>query len=317
MNVKKFDRRTLPPGSTMSVVEATDDWPLRCFNWISDVTPPRGSILFQGGRGDIIEKYIESFDHWNRQGWNVTSFDWRGQGGSGRVLPNPHVGHISDFAVWVDDLATFVAAWRASTPGPHVIMGHSMGGHLLLRALIEQRIEADAIVLVAPMLGFDTAPLSFAAARKLAGFMARIGAPERPAWKSNERPSLPGTSRQKYLTTDVERYRDELWWKGANPALTLGPPSWHWMVQAYGSTAMTEEPGKLEAITIPVLLLGTDGDKLVSPAAIRRFAARIPGARLKMFSREVAHEILRERDGPRDEALATIDAFLAGSAPPH
>src|SRR5256885_5327523 len=54
--------------------------------------PPRSTLfpyttlfrsLFQGGRGDIFEKYLESFSHWKGQGWTITSFDWRGQGGSG------------------------------------------------------------------------------------------------------------------------------------------------------------------------------------------------------------------------------------------
>ena len=38
-------------------------------------------------------------------------------------------GHIDDFSTWVDDLAALWADWRAATPGPHVLAGHSMGGH--------------------------------------------------------------------------------------------------------------------------------------------------------------------------------------------
>jgi lysophospholipase len=311
-----FDRRALPGGSTLAVKPTRDGWPVRRFDWPAKGAP-RGSILFQGGRGDIFEKYLESFAHWHAANWNVAAFDWRGQGGSGRLLPDPHVGYVSDFSVWIDDLAAFVADWQADTPGPHVIMGHSMGGHLLLRALIERQVAPDAAVLIAPMLGFDTAPLPFAVARWLAGMMTRIGAPERPAWKVNERPALPGASRQKFLTHDDARYADELWWKSTKPELELGPPSWHWMTLAYGSTATTEARGHPEAIETPMLILGTDGDRLVSPAAIKRFASRIPQARLKMFGRDVAHEILREKDAPRNEALAAIDSFLETAAPPR
>ena len=77
----------------------------------------------------------------------------------------------------------------------------------------------------------------------------------------------------------------------------------------------------MREISIPVLVLGTFGDRLVSPAAIPRAAARIPNSTLKMFDTSVAHEILRERDGPRDEAIALIDALLdkikAGEAEYH
>ena len=34
------------------------------------------------GRGDFIEKYLETYAHFQAAGWNVTAFDWRGQGGS-------------------------------------------------------------------------------------------------------------------------------------------------------------------------------------------------------------------------------------------
>jgi lysophospholipase len=139
-------------------------------------------------------------------------------------------------------------------------------------------------------------------------------APERLAWGSNERPSLPGTSRQTFLTHDLQRYADELWWQMEKPELLLGPPSLKWLAEAYRSTLWTAERGRLESINLPVLIIGTDGDRLVSPEAIRRFAARIPGVKIKMFGSTVAHEILREIDPVRDDAMGFIDDFLRSAA---
>lgn len=301
-------RRCYPPDSTVKMEPAADGWPLRVFRWPAE--NPRGSILFQGGRGDIIEKYLESFAHWHGQGWNIDAFDWRGQGGSGRFLSDPLVGHVPDFAVWIEDLAEFHARWIGDTSGPHIVMGHSMGGHLILRALAEKRIAPDVVVLVAPMLGFETGvlPLSLAA-----GFVKAAAwlAPERSAWKSNERPAASRVSRQGFLTHDPDRYADEIWWKSEKPELALGPPSLRWLAQAYASCLALEAPDKIEQIATPMLIIGTKGDRLVSPEAIPRFAARLPGARLKMFDDGVAHEILRERDDVRNQALSEIDAFLA------
>jgi lysophospholipase len=311
-----FERRAIPQGAVIGMMPARDGWGLRCFDWPSGAAHPRGSILFQGGRGDIIEKYLESFGHWHVQGWHVSAFDWRGQGGSGRLSKNPHVGHIDDFGVWIDDLAEMFASWKGRTPGPHVIIAHSMGGHLVLRALAERRIAPDAAVLVAPMLGFATAPLPLPIATGFAKLMARVSGPDKPAWPRNEKPTLPGASRQKLLTGDDARYADELWWKAQKPELELGPPSWPWLVAAYASNDQLGAPGALESIQTPVLFVGTDGDRLVSPPAIRKAASRLPNAALKMFDQSVAHEILRERDGPRDQALAAIDAFLDREAPP-
>lgn len=308
-------RRTIPAGATIGIEAAADGWPLRTFDWPAAIVPGRGTLLFQGGRGDIFEKYLESFGYWHDLGWRVNSFDWRGQGGSGRLTADPHVGHADDFAPWIDDLAARFSALQASTPGPHVIIAHSMGGHLVLRALIEQRIAPGAVVFVAPMLGLQSAPFTPTVAERVARFMTRIGDPARAAWKSNERPARPGASRRAFLTHSTERYDDELWWKAQKPELALGPPSWKWLAVAYRSTLNSYLPGRLEAVETPLLLLCADHDKLVRPAAIREAARRLPNAELLRFGNEAAHELLREVDPVRDRALAAIDDFLDRHAP--
>jgi len=309
------DRRAIPTGATVRMEPAADGWPLRAFDWPSMVPALRGTLLFQGGRGDIFEKYLEAFDHWHRGGWHVASFDWRGQGGSGRFGPDPHVGHADDFAPWIDDLAERFATLQSTSPGPHVLVAHSMGGHLVLRALVEKRIAPDAVAFSAPMLGLQSAPFTPALAAKISRFMTRIGNPARAAWKSNERPARPNASRKAFLTHSDERYADELWWKESNPALVFGPPSWQWLAVAYRSTLDSFLPGRLESVETPILLLCADNDKLVSPAAIHEAARRIPNAELMRFGREAAHELLREADAVRIRALGAIDAFFDRHAP--
>ncbi|HEV2569225.1 alpha/beta hydrolase [Sphingomonas sp.] len=309
-----FNRRAVPDGAIIGSWQAADDWPHRTFEWPSG--GGRGSILFLGGRGDIFEKYFEAFDHWHRAGWSVSSFDWRGQGGSGRLSSDPKCGHAAAFAPWIDDLAAFVEQWRTREPSLHVIIAHSMGGHLTLRALSEERIAPDAAVLVAPMLGLKSAPFGARVAAKVAGLMCRIGKPERLAWKANERPGVPMKGRLALLTHDRERYEDELWWKAEKPEIAVGPPSWAWVAEAYRSTLSLEEPGKLERIATPILILGAEQDRLVDYAAIRRSAGRLPNAALRSWGPESAHEILREANQVRNAALAEIDRFLGERAPP-
>jgi lysophospholipase len=308
-----FDRRALPAGAAIGEWRASDGWPHRTFAWHSGVG--RGSILFLGGRGDIFEKYLETFDHWHRAGWSVASFDWRGQGGSGRLSQNPSCGHASSFVPFIDDFAAYVEQWRTANPAPHVIVAHSMGGHLTLRAFSEARAAPDAAVLVAPMLGLKSQPFGARVAAKVAALMCRIGKPERLAWKVNERPGVPMKGRRALLTHDESRYEDELWWKAHKPEIAVGPPSWAWVAEAYRSTLALEEPGRLERITTPVLLLAAENDRLVDSAAILRAATRLPNAKLRVWGPESAHEILREVDPVRDAALAEIDGFLDTRAP--
>src|SRR3954453_12819534 len=137
-----FDRRAVPAEAKLSAWTASDGWRLRRIDWAQPSgTKARGSLLFAGGRGDFIEKYLEIQNHWFARGWNVTAFDWRGQGGSRDGVE----GAAADsFDAMAGDLAGLAADWRGAFAGPHAAVGHSMGGHLLLRGLVEQDLGIDA-----------------------------------------------------------------------------------------------------------------------------------------------------------------------------
>lgn len=308
-------RRTVPATMRIAPWPAPDGWPLRRFDWPAlDHGAPRGSALFVGGRGDFIEKYLESLYHLHGRGWALSGFDWRGQGGSGRFLADRTIGHTPDFAPLIDDAAAFVAEWIAETPGPHVLIGHSMGGHLLLRLLAERTVAADAAILVAPMLGLATAPMPYWLARLVARTACRIGLGERPAWSEGERPELSDARRRRNLTHCPDRYADEAWWRSASPENMVGPPTWGWLAAATRSIDSLNEPGVLERVRMPLLLLATPRDRLVSSAAIERAARRLPQATLRLFA-DGAHELLRESDPVRLAVFSAMDDFLDTQAP--
>ena len=304
-------RRAIPAAARITRWTARDGWLMRRFDWPAEGRA-RGRMLFEGGRGDIFEKYLEAFAHWHAQGWSITSFDWRGQGGSGRLTPDPHVGHVDDFQLYVDDFRDFWAGWVAEGAGPHVVLGHSMGGHLLLRAMVEGAATPDAAVLVAPMLGLHS-PLGWTLGERLAGVLGGVGNSARPAWRGNERPASTET-RQALLTHDQERYADEIFWQSSKPELLLGPPSWRWVIEAFGSTRRLRDDSRLKTLSVPILLLVADDDKLVSPKAAYKTAAKLPDARIVRFGKEAAHELLREVDAVRNRVIGEIDIFLSARA---
>lgn len=312
MNAPTSFRRRLPADAAVSKWRAPDGWELRRFDWDG---AGRGSILFQCGRADVFEKYLESFASWHAEGWSVTSLDWRGQGGSGRLSADARVGHVDDFGRWVSDLEAAWPEWRANRPGPHVAMGHSMGGHLLLQAMLERAIRPDAAVLVAPMTGLR-GPIGARWAEPLVRFMRNRGDPARAAWKAGDRPG-PKQDRQAILTSDRSRYEDEQWWYQQAPDIKLGPPSWSWLSQAYASTRVQRGDARIAQLDVPILMMVAEADELVDAEASVELAARLPDAELLRFGRESAHEILREADPVRDRALAAIRAFLDERAPPR
>ncbi len=309
--------RSIPEGAVESFWTGQDGARIRRLDWPADgPAPVRGSILFMPGRGDAYEKYLELFADWHERGWAVTSADWRGQAGSGRLGADPHTGHVADFAIWVDDLARLWADWQATTPPPHVLVGHSMGGHLALRAVAEQRIEPDALVLSAPMLGFTGPLLPDALLHLVAKVMCRVGDPRRPAWRWSEKPGELPLGRQALLTHDDARYRDEVWWREQRPELAMGPGSWGWVERAYASMRGLNRAGVLERIKVPTLILAAEHDRLVGFAATQRAARRLPNSEFAPFGAEARHEILREVDNVRNRVLRTIDLFLDRHVPP-
>lgn len=308
-----FDRRAIPAAAREWRWRAPDGHEIRTIDWPDPEDGAScGSILFMAGRGDAYEKYLETFEDWRRRGWRVTAADWRGQAGSGRLGMDAVTGHVDDFALWVGDLARFWGEWAQGRSGALVLAGHSMGGHLVLRALAERVLDPAprALILSAPMLDVRPERVPLVLRHGLARLMCRIGSPHRPAWKWSEKPGVPPAARQTLLTHDDARYADELWWREHRPELVMGPGSWGWVAGALRSIRGLEKPGVIERVTLPVFLFATRADRLIGFGAIERIAARLPNVETLFFGPEARHEILRETDAVRTRALSAIDTFL-------
>lgn len=309
-----MNRREIPSNATESVTVLNDGWEIRNISWphrIATSADFKGSLLFLPGRGDHYEKYLESLADLYDTGMNVTAFDWRGQGGSGRMLDDPSIGHIEDFGIWIDDLSQVYKVWSENNPGPHFLMSHSMGGHLVMRALAEKTINPDAVILSAPMLGLLPDPLPFFIRYNIVKLLTKIGLAEKHAWKDSEKPFTPASARAKILTHDIERYEDEMFWWQHRPDVKLGPGSWKWVEQAMKSTSSLEKAGAIEHIKTKMLILATTADQLVDTDRIIDDANRLPNCELILYGEEAAHELLRECDAVRDSCMDHIKSFIS------
>lgn len=294
-------RRSIPEEFVFSRWFAADGWMLRRFDWPH--RQAKGSLLFLGGRGDFAEKYLEAFHHWHHAGWELTGFDWRGQGGSGRFLPDPLICHIPDFDLLLDDLHAIVCDWRQNHPPPHMIVAHSMGAHLALRLLTERQIALHRLVLLSPMLGISVRRLPPPAIAWAARAAVRAGFGERRIWNGD-----PAAQRG-HMTSCQERHQDKLWWKAERPEIASGPASWRWLDAACASIGKLPV-ARLASIRIPALLLAAHRDPVIQMRAIRRAAELLPNGRYQLLDGG-GHELLRERDALRLPVLDAIDAFLS------
>ncbi len=274
-------------------------------------TAPRGVCVLLNGQTEYIEKYDEVIGELAARGFAVATLDWRGQGGSKRDLDNRLKAHIADFTEYDEDLSAFMdMVVRPMTDRPPIALAHSMGGHILLRALHARPDRFAAAVFSAPMIGVQTRGYPRWAARAVCYAQNLIGHGEDWVWGMDARDPLKMGFADQIVTSDPVRFQRSQDFLAAHPDLRLAGPSWSWLEQAYRSMASMSAPGYAEAITTPVLICGAGKDRIVDTAATRAFTARLPNGRYVEFE-DSEHEILMENDSIRARFWDAFDAFVA------
>jgi lysophospholipase len=274
--------------------------------------PRRGVCAILDGHTEFIEKYCEVMDELAARGFAGAILDWRGQGGSDRSLTDPLKAHVSGFADYDADLRVFmddVVTPLTRGHGPPFALAHSMGAHILLRALHSNPRMFAAAVMIAPMLWPQTEGYPGWLVRALSAAHGRLGLAQSWVWGMRGRDPLQLRFEDNRVTSDRARFartRDLL---AANPALRLAGPSWGWLDAAYRSMAAMRRPGFAEAITTPCLVFGAGRDQVVSTAAIRDFVRRLPRASYIELA-DAKHEILMENDSIRARFWTAFDGLV-------
>ncbi len=270
---------------------------------------PRGTAVLLHGRTEFIEKYEEVIWELGLMGFEVWTFDWRGQGLSTRSLENGHKGHIDDFDDYLGDLARFIEVVVRPVPGPMILVGHSMGGHVGLRYLREHPGVFDLGVFTAPMLGVN-APIPNKALGILVSSAVVVGLGGRYASDGDY-----GLRDRRFfsnrVTRDPERFRRACRLVRDDPRLAVGGMTIGWLNAAMASMAVLMEPSYARGVEVPVLLVCAGQDQRVDNRACHAFAAMAPDVTLVTIS-DAEHEILMERDAIRERFWESFTAFLRG-----
>ena len=175
-----------PPGGIEEYVSAADGVRLRTARW----TPSSaiGTVVVLGGRAEFIEKYFEVIGELLARGFAVATMDWRGQGGSDRLLRDARKGHVDDFIQFECDLDALVEKILArECPRPWFGLCHSMGAAVLLGASEGGRCPFERLVLTSPMIAVKGVNH-----RGAPVFLSRRSIPW--GWAAPLRPAPPGTA---------------------------------------------------------------------------------------------------------------------------
>jgi lysophospholipase len=313
MELVGIARNPVPSDAVPGTMVARDGVNIRYCLWPRTAEKRRGTVCLFAGRGEFIEKYFETIGDLRRRGFAVAMMDWRGQGGSDRLLRNPSKGHIEDFAQYDADLRQFMNEIVLSDcPAPFYGMAHSMGGHILLRSALTKVCWFDRLILSTPMIDIAQEMVNTPFLRLFIEGLVLVGLGDLFIPGGRGRPWELAPFDDNRLTSDrlrYERIRDVL---EAAPWLGLGSPSIGWLNAAARSIMQINALSFAPSVKVPTLIVAAGNDNVVSTRAIERFATRVKTCRHLVIA-GAKHELLQERDEIRDQFWAAFDAYIPGS----
>jgi lysophospholipase len=269
----------------------------------------KGTVVLLQGRSECIEKYFETINDLTARGLWVATFDWRGQGGSDRLIAGNRAGHVARFADYEADLSLFLE--KIVLPDarlPFFIVAHSTGALVALSQapVLENRIER--MVLAAPFVALDGQSMSQRKITIIARLASWFGFGKRTFRKGDPSLDFP----RNVVTSDEHRFARNNAIYDEHPELSVSWPTARWLNQALATMAKVTHQDHLTRIRIPTLLLCPTNDVLVPRKAVGDLARIFRAARLIEID-GARHELFQEADRFRAQALAAIEAFIPGS----
>lgn len=279
---------------------------LRTACWLPQNTP-RGTLLLMQGRAEMIEKYFETIGEFLQHGFAVIAFDWRGQGGSQRLLPDPMKGHISGFDDYQNDLDAVLHHYQALLQKPLLVLAHSMGAAIVMRALERRILPARAVILTAPM--FAIALLRKQSWLKgvieslyLLGLQSRYP----PLYRSQSPFNMDFANNP--LTRDQKRFERTQQSLKACPALAIGMPTLGWLRAAVKAMdAIKQNQSRYKEMDLPpMLVFAPTEDRVTATPDTRSLCDDLKTARLVTLN-DCEHEVLMESDAIRAQFYKTVE----------
>lgn len=215
--------------------------------WSSRIAPV-GNLLIVHGMGEHSMRYQPLAEYLTDKGITVSSFDLRGHGRSGGKR-----GHVRSYEIFMNDIEAVIDELSARADDlPSIIMGHSMGGNLVINYLLNYPNPFHAAIISSPWLKLAFDPPSWQMA------MGAIAKNIVPSITQHSKLDTKALSRDKAV---VKAYEDD-------PLChDLITPSLFFSVHKKGQEALQ----KASRWKIPTLWLHGDQDRITSFQASQEF----------------------------------------------
>ncbi|MCV6547870.1 MAG: alpha/beta hydrolase [Cohaesibacter sp.] len=304
-----------------STILAFDQTPIRTAIWPATTKSPKGTICLLQGRAEYIEKYYEVITELRAKGFAVATLDWRGQGGSGRLLDNPKKGHIGSFKDYGKDLEQFMQKQvLPDCPQPFFALAHSMGALILLNQLPRLRTMLERAALSAPLVQLATErrkilgkKTSQTTIRRLTTIARLLLLGEKFALGVDKiSVTGPWSFDNNPLTSDGPRFDRNRLFLEAFPQMGIAGPTFQWVNEACKAMQRLQSSDFQSAVHTPTLMMPVGFDQIVSSRASAQLAKTMRCGHAITIAGS-RHEILMERDIYREQFWAAFDAFIPGS----
>lgn len=293
----------VPSGGEAFWVRTSDNVRIRIGVWRAGQTE-RGTVLMFPGRTEYIEKYGGLAGEFADRGFATLIIDWRGQGLADRLLEDTRLGHVQMFADYHKDIAAALRLARdLDLPRPFHMIGHSMGGGIGLRAVMEG-LPVQTCAFTGPMWGIYMSPVVRPFGWALSHMAPMVGMGTR----------LPPTTRHEgyvtaqgfegnALTNDRDMYhlmQDQM---AAHPELGIGGPTLVWLRE---SLMECRTLSKRASPDLPCLTFLGAGESIIDCDAVRDRMDRWPRGLLEVVD-GAKHEVLMETPDIRAHVYDRLD----------
>jgi len=250
---------------------------------------PKGLVAFIHGLGEHSARYDAFARLLCEDGWLVCGHDHRGHGLSGGVR-----GHVDGFDTYSRDIDAVLAqvAGRLADDAPLFILGHSMGGLIVLsHQLVDGGRQATGMVLSNPLLkvAVEAPRLKILAGRLLSRILPKL--------------RLDNEVDPNLISRDADEVK-----KYVEDPLVHGKISTRWF------TSMTAAKDAVHAaaatLTTPSLWIVSGGDRIVHPDGATRFLTNAGASNATRF--DLPDALHEAHNGPeRDRVHGAVREWLA------
>ncbi|MFD2213573.1 alpha/beta hydrolase [Metabacillus endolithicus] len=117
------------------------------WKWEAETDDVKGCIVIVHGAAEHHGRYKMLVEMWRLAGYHVVIGDLPGQGTTTRRR-----GHIESFDEYIKEVNEWITEAK-KFGAPLFLLGHSMGGLIVIRALQEKHHDVKAVILSSPCLG--------------------------------------------------------------------------------------------------------------------------------------------------------------------